>query len=128
MLVTLHKTGVVHFCLLSTNGYHVKAKNETFTAVSSCCGQNLKYRNVHVVAWDTTSKNCTKKRAARAARLFFPHSANQIIDLWRCCRCRRCFLNFLLVRYCFHPNKLSFLKYSKLLLQLYLIYSARIQT
>ena len=25
----------------------------------------------HVVVWQTTSKNCTKKRAARAARLFF---------------------------------------------------------
>ena len=25
----------------------------------------------HIVAWQTTSKHCTKKRAARAARLFF---------------------------------------------------------
>ena len=26
--------------------------------------------NFHVVIWQTTSKNCTKVRAARAARLF----------------------------------------------------------
>ena len=33
-----------------------------------------------------TSKYCKQKRAARAARLFFSHAANQIIDLWHC-RC-----------------------------------------
>ena len=39
-----------------------------------CCGlalseaQKLK---IHVVIWQTTSKICTKERAARAARLFF---------------------------------------------------------
>ena len=32
MLVTLYKTGDVHFRLLGTNGYHTKAKNERFTA------------------------------------------------------------------------------------------------
>ena len=41
----------------------------------------------HVVVLQTTSKHCTKKRAAR---LFFLHSTNIIIDLgccrWRCCR------------------------------------------
>ena len=37
-------------------------------------------------------KNCTKKRGARAARLFFPHATNRIIHLWRC-RCCRHFLN-----------------------------------
>ena len=33
------------------------------------------------VVWQTTPKNCTKTRAARVARAFFPHSANRIIDL-----------------------------------------------
>ena len=28
-----YKTGKVHFCLLGTNGNHVKAKNERFTRV-----------------------------------------------------------------------------------------------
>ena len=32
MLVTLYKTGDVHFRLLGMNGYHTKAKNERFTA------------------------------------------------------------------------------------------------
>lgn len=37
-----------------------------------------------------------KKGAARAARLFFLHSTNQIISLWRWrCRCRPSFLNLL---------------------------------
>ena len=49
----------------------------------------------HVVVWQTTSKQCTKKRAARAARLFFFIQLTiQIIDLWRCrWRCRRQILN-----------------------------------
>ena len=65
-----------------------------FTLSSGC----LKWK-FHLVVWQITSKNCTKKRAARAARLFFCHSTNQIIDLWRfrCC-CRHRFLNFLLTR------------------------------
>ena len=42
-------------------------------------------------------KNCTKKRAARATRLFFSHSTNQITYLWRCRgRCRGHFLSSLL--------------------------------
>ena len=45
MLVRLYKIGGVHFCLLGTNGFHVKAKNERFTAASSRCRQNLKYEN-----------------------------------------------------------------------------------
>ena len=44
-LVRLYKIGGVHFCLLGTNGFHVKAKNERFTAASSRCRQNLKYEN-----------------------------------------------------------------------------------
>ena len=42
MVVTLNKIGQVHFRLLDTNGYRVKAKNERFTAASSLCRQNLK--------------------------------------------------------------------------------------
>ena len=41
MLVTLKKIDEVHFRLLDTNGYHVKAKNKRFTAASSRCHQNL---------------------------------------------------------------------------------------
>ena len=45
MFITLYKIGGVHFRLLGTVGFHVKAKNERFTAVSSRCRQNLKYEN-----------------------------------------------------------------------------------
>ena len=45
MLITSYKIGGVHFRLLGTNGFHVKAKNERFTATSSRCRQNLKYEN-----------------------------------------------------------------------------------
>ena len=46
MLVTLYKIGGVHFRLLGTNGFHVKAKNERFTAESFRCRQNLKNENL----------------------------------------------------------------------------------
>ena len=45
MLITLYKIGELPFRLLGTNGFHVKAKDERFTAASSRCGQNLKYEN-----------------------------------------------------------------------------------
>ena len=45
MLITLYKIGGVHFRLLATNGFRVKAKKERFTAASSRCRQNLKYEN-----------------------------------------------------------------------------------
>ena len=41
----LYKIGELHFRLLGTNGFHVKAKNERFTAASSRCRQNFKYEN-----------------------------------------------------------------------------------
>ena len=40
-LVMLHKIGEVHFRLLSTNGFHMKAGNDRFTA-AGCRRQNLK--------------------------------------------------------------------------------------
>ena len=61
----------MHFRLLGTNGFHVKAKNERFTAATSCCRQNLKYENFTSSFWQITSKHCTKKRAARVALLYF---------------------------------------------------------
>ena len=66
MLVTLYKICGVHFRLLGTIGFHVKAKKKRFTVASSRCRQKF-----HVVVWQTTSKHCTKKRAARASSLFF---------------------------------------------------------
>ena len=45
MLIALYKIGEVHFRLLGTNGFHVKAKSERFSATSSRCRQNLKCEN-----------------------------------------------------------------------------------
>ena len=44
-LVTLYKPGEVYFRLLGTNGYHVKAKKERFSATGWRFRQNLKYEN-----------------------------------------------------------------------------------
>ena len=41
MLITLYKISKRHFCLLGTNGFHIKAKSERLTAGSSRCRQNL---------------------------------------------------------------------------------------
>ena len=45
MLITFYKIDDLLFRLLSTNGFHVKAKSDRFTAASSRCRQNLKYEN-----------------------------------------------------------------------------------
>ena len=45
MLITLYKIGELHFRLLGTNGFHVKAKSERSTAASLDCRQNLKFEN-----------------------------------------------------------------------------------
>ena len=64
--------GEVHFRMFDTNGFHAKAKNERFTAADSSCRHNLKYENFMSLLRRLRRKNqCTKKRAARAARLFF---------------------------------------------------------
>ena len=65
MLVKLYKKGELHFRSFDTNGFHVKETNERFTAAGLRCHQNLKYEHFK------SSTNCTKKRAARAAWLFF---------------------------------------------------------
>ena len=64
MILTLHKIGEVHFDLLGTNAFHVKAKNGRFTAAGSRCCQNLKcekfassFRRLR----QTTSKNNSPK-------------------------------------------------------------------
>ena len=46
MLITFYKIGELHFRLLGTNGFHVKAKGERFTVASSRRSQNLKYENL----------------------------------------------------------------------------------
>ena len=70
-MVTLYKISDVHFSLLGTNGFHVKAENERFTAADLRCRQNLKTENFTSSFGRPREKNCTEKHAVRAARSFF---------------------------------------------------------
>ena len=45
MLAKLYGIDEVYYPLLSTNGFHVKAKNGRFTAAGSLCCQNIKNEN-----------------------------------------------------------------------------------
>ena len=58
MVVALNKIGEVHFRLLGTSGYRVKAKNERFTAASFLCRRNLKIN----------MKDCVEKIALQSVR------------------------------------------------------------
>ena len=80
MLVRLYKIGEVHFRLLGTNVFHLKLKNEGFTAASSRCRQKLKYEN-----FTSSFGRLRQNIASKSVRvIIFLHSTNQIIDLWRC--------------------------------------------
>ena len=70
MFVTLYETGEKHFCLFGMNGFHVKAENQKFITVGLRCRQNLKYE-IFTPCFGKLRQNCSKKRAARAARLSF---------------------------------------------------------
>ena len=60
----LYKISELYFRLLGTKGFHVKAENERFTAAG-------RVENFTSLFGRLRQNNCTKKRAARAARLFF---------------------------------------------------------
>ena len=96
MLITLYTIGEVHFRLLGTIGFHVKAKNERYTAASSCCRQNLKYE-YFTSSFGRLRQTLHLKACCTCRTNIFLHSTNQIIDLWSCrWRCRRQTLNSLL--------------------------------
>ena len=93
MFVTLYKTGEVPFCLFGTNGFQVKAENEKFIAVGFRCRQNLKYENF-TLSFGRLRQKLHQQACRTCSTIIFPHSTNQIIDLWRCRgRCRRHFFN-----------------------------------
>ena len=70
MLITLYKIGELHFRLLGTNGFHVKAKSERFTAASSRCRQNLKYENSSSFA--RLRQNIAPKSVRHVQHDYFP--------------------------------------------------------
>ena len=52
-MVTLYKISEVHFCLLGTNDFRVKAKNERFTAAGSLyCRKHIAPKSVPHVQYD----------------------------------------------------------------------------
>ena len=86
---TLYKTGELHFRLVGTNGFHVKASNERFSTAVSRCPQNPEYDNF-TLSFGRPRQKIAPKSVPHVQHDLFPHSTNQIIDL---CRCRRHFLN-----------------------------------
>ena len=90
MLITLYKIGGVQFCLLGTNGFHVKAKKERFTAASFRCYQNQSNMKILRRCLADYVKTLHQKACRTCSTIIFLHSTKQIIDLWHCrWRCRR---------------------------------------
>ena len=88
----------VHFRLLGTNGFRVKAKNERFDYCGLSLSSEPQMWKIYVVVWQITPKKLRQKACRTCSTIIFSDSANHIIDLWRCrcrCRCRRHFLNSL---------------------------------
>ena len=61
----------VFFQSIGTNGFHIKAENERFSTVGSPCRENIEFENFTSSFGRLPNKNCTKERAALAARSFF---------------------------------------------------------
>ena len=76
MLITLYKIGELHFRLLGTNGFHVKAKNERFTAATSRCCQNHKYENF-TSSFGRLRQNIAPKSVPHVQHAIFFPSFNQ---------------------------------------------------
>ena len=74
---------------------HVNIENERSTAADSRCRRSIKYANF-TSSSDRLRQKLHQKACRTCSTIIFPHSTNQIIDLWRClCRCRSHFLNSL---------------------------------
>ena len=83
ILITLYKISGAHFRLFGTNGIHVKAKNERYTAASLRCRQNSNMKISRRRLADYV-KTLHQKACRSCSRIIFLHSTNQIVDLWRC--------------------------------------------
>ena len=64
--------------------FSCKAKNERFSAAGSRCRQSLKYENF-TSSFSRLRQIIAPKSVLHACNtIIFPHSTNQITDLWRC--------------------------------------------
>ena len=80
MLLTFYKIGEMHFRLLGTNGFHVKAENERFTAAGSCCRQNLKYETF-TLSFDRLRKMTNAPKSVLHMQHDYFSSFNQLLSL-----------------------------------------------
>ena len=78
MLITLYKIGGVHFRLLGTNDFHVKAKNERFTVASSRCRHNLK--SSFTSSFGILRQNMAPKSVPHVLHNYFSSFNQSIID------------------------------------------------
>ena len=77
----LHKIVEVHFRLLDTNDFHLKAKNERFTAAGSWrYRQHLKYEKCASLFGRVRHK-LRQKAYRTCSNIIFPHSTNEIIEV-----------------------------------------------
>ena len=83
VLVKLHKIVEVHFRLLDTSDFHLKAKNERFTAAGSWrCRQHLKYEKCTSLFGRVRHK-LRQKAYRTCSNIIFPHSTNQFFVILR---------------------------------------------
>ena len=89
------KQGKCTFSFFGTNAFHVKAEDEKLIAADLRCRQSLKYENF-TSSFGRLCQKLHQKSCRTCSTIIFPHSTNQIINLWGCRgRCRRHFLNSL---------------------------------
>ena len=70
MFVTLYKISEVCFHSLGTNGFHAKAKKMKHLLLRACVVLRTSKMKISHLRLAHMPKNCTKKRAAHAARSF----------------------------------------------------------
>ena len=83
MLVTFYKIGGVHFRLLGTNGFHVKAKKKGLLLRARVVVNGTSNMKISRSRLPDYVKRLHQKACCTSAIIFL-HSTNQIIDLWRC--------------------------------------------
>ena len=96
--MALYKIGEVHFRMFDTNGFHVKAKNERFTAAGSRCRQNLKFENL-MSSFGRLRRKIAPKSLPHVQHDYISsfNQSNHWFNLWRCCCCcLRLYLNSLI--------------------------------
>ena len=64
------QNGEVHYRLVDTNGFLVKAKNQGLTATGSRCRQNLKYEN-YTSSFSRLRQNIVAKRVLHVQHDYF---------------------------------------------------------